>query len=557
MTTPDNLKVLFLSPEIVPFAKTGGLADVAGALPLALNSLGAEVRLVLPFYRTIRKGDFEIRPFIDNIEIPLGKDTLKAAIKVSHLSDGIPVYLVEREDLYNRPNLYGNASGGYYDNLERFSFYAHAVLILMRSISFAPHIIHCHDWQTGLIPALLKGPYKNNRLLSETPTVFTIHNLGYQGIFPSEKLPTTGLPKEDFFHLEGVEFWGNISLLKTGIMYSEAITTVSPSYAVEIQTREFGMGMEGVLQRRKDVLHGILNGIDYHIWNPEKDRHVPANYSQEEMAGKLHCKIALIKETGLDPSISEKPLLGIITRLDAQKGLDLLLKILDDLLSMDLGLVVLGSGDEGIRHAIQDAADRFPGRIFLNTGFDEPLAHRIMAGTDIFLIPSRYEPCGLTQMYALKYGTVPIVRATGGLKDTVVQFNTQTGKGNGFKFRPYKPASFLRVIRTATKLFNHPKTWQRLISNGMKADFSWDRSARSYMKLYESLMMKSKVSMRSRVGYSDKDGTTLRSLGTSFAKASKGSPRHPIGPKPARQRRAGVDRSSSQPFRAGHFGDGD
>jgi starch synthase len=450
------------------------------------------VRLVLPLYRTVRDGDFEIRPFIDDIEIPLGNITLKATIKESRLNDGISVYLIDREDLYDRPNLYGNASGDYYDNLERFSFYAHAALRLMRSISFSPDIIHCHDWQTGLVPALLKGPYRYNRLLSETPTVFTIHNLGYQGIFPSEKLPVTGLSKEDFFHLEGAEFWGNISLLKTGIMYSEAVTTVSPSYAVEIQTREFGMGMEGVLQRRKEVLSGILNGIDYGAWNPEKDRQLPANYSPKEMAGKARCKAALIQETGLDPSVSEKPLLGMTTRLDAQKGLDLLVNILDDLLSMDLGLVMLGSGDEGIRRAVQDAADRFPGRISLTTGFNEPLAHRIMAGADIFLIPSRYEPCGLTQMYALKYGTVPIVRTTGGLKDTIVQFNIKTCEGNGFRFGPYKPASFLRAVRAATKLFNNPETWHRLVSNGMKADFSWDRSAGSYIKLYESLVKKSK-----------------------------------------------------------------
>jgi starch synthase len=490
MTTPENLKVLFLSPEIVPFAKTGGLADVAGALPPALRSLGAEVRLALPLYRTIREGGFDIKPIIDSMEIPLGKDTLKAAVKESHLIEGIPVYLIEREDLYDRPHLYGNASGDYYDNLERFSFYAHAVLRLMQAISFRPDIIHCHDWQTGLVPALLKGPYKDNKIFSKTSTVFTIHNLGYQGIFPSEKLASTGLSRDDFFHLEGLEFWGKVSLLKAGIMYSEAVTTVSPSYAGEILTREFGAGMEGVLQRRKDVLQGILNGIDYDVWNPEKDRHLPANYSPKEMTGKARCKTALLQETGLDSSILGKPLLGMITRLDAQKGLDLLVKILDDLLSMDLGLVLLGFGDEKIQQAIRDAAERFPGRVGLTTDFNEPLAHRIMAGADIFLIPSRYEPCGLTQMYALKYGTVPIVRATGGLKDTIVQFNIKTGKGNGFKFRPYKPASFLRAIRSAIKHFNNPEAWQQVVSNGMKEDFSWDRSARSYMRLYHSLLNK-------------------------------------------------------------------
>jgi starch synthase len=484
----ESLKVLLLSSEAVPFAKTGGLADVAGSLPAALRRLGVDVHLVLPFYRIVREGKFETCLLIKDLKVPLGNSELAATVLEAKTEEGFPVYLIDREDLYDRPNLYGNPMGDYYDNLERFSFSARAALMIVETLSLKPDLIHCHDWQTGLVPALLKGSHGEISFFGKTPTVFTIHNLGYQGLFPADKLPLTGLPRGEFFHPEGLEYYGKISLLKAGIVYSDAITTVSPTYAEEIQTPEYGMGMEGILRSRRDSLHGILNGVDYRLWDPSRDTHLPAIYAPRRMAGKCRCKESLIQEMGLDPSLSKRPLLGMISRLDAQKGLDLLVQILDDILALDLGLVVLGSGDEHIQQAIQDAAQNHPGGVGLKIGFDEPLAHRIVAGADVFLIPSRYEPCGLTQMYALKYGTVPVVRATGGLDDTVVQFNSETGGGNGFKFGPYEPKAFLGAIKQAIDLFSRTTAWEKLIANGMEADFSWERSARDYLSLYESLL---------------------------------------------------------------------
>ncbi|MGM0381966.1 MAG: glycogen synthase GlgA [Thermodesulfobacteriota bacterium] len=486
----DNLKVLFLSPEAVPFAKTGGLADVAGALPNALVRLGTDVDLMLPFYRVVREEGFEPRLLLRDLKVPLGNSELAAQVPGAKTEAGLPVYLIEREDLYDRPNLYGNPMGDYYDNLERFTFFSHAALRTVETLSVKPDVIHCHDWQTGLVPALLRGPYRDSPFLGATATIFTIHNLGYPGLFPSEKLSVTGLSGEEFFHPEGLEYYGKISLLKAGIVYSDAITTVSPTYSKEIQTPEYGMGMEGTLQYRRSSLHGILNGVDYQLWDPARDAHISVHYSPDKVAGKHACKESLIQEMNLDPLLTKRPLLGMISRLDAQKGLDLLVKILDDILALDVGLVILGSGDERIQGAIQEAAQRRPGRIGLTIGFDEPLAHRIMAGADIFLIPSRYEPCGLTQMYALKYGTVPIVRATGGLDDTVAPFNRKTREGNGFKFSAYEPKAFLEAIRKAVDIFQDPKAWKRLMANGMKADFSWDQSARRYMELYRSVIRK-------------------------------------------------------------------
>jgi starch synthase len=487
---PKKLNILFLSPEAVPFAKTGGLADVSGALPGALKRLGADVRLIIPFYRLVREGDFEIKPLLNDLEVPLGSERVRASVLETRTEERVPVYLIDREDMYDRPHLYGNAQGDYYDNLERYAFYSMAALHLSESLSFLPDVIHCHDWQTGLVPPLLKGSPSDTSPLKGTPSVFTIHNMGYQGIFTEEKLAITGLSREEFFHPEGLEYWGKISLLKSGIVYSEAITTVSPSYAQEIQTPEYGMGLEGMLQKRRAFLHGILNGIDYRIWDPARDKHLPVNYSLEDISGKVRCKEALLQEMNLDPSLKDRPLIGMISRLDTQKGLDILIQILDDILSLDTGIVILGSGDESIQQAIQETAANHPGRVSLFIGFNDPLAHRIMAGVDIFLIPSRYEPCGLTQMYALKYGTIPVVRATGGLNDTIIQFDGRTKKGNGFKFEPYDPSAFFEAIRQAVKLFKNSKVWKKVMTNGMNADFSWDRSAKSYMDLYQSVLKK-------------------------------------------------------------------
>ena len=481
-----QLKILFLSPEAVPFAKTGGLGDVAGSLPPALRRLGVDVRLVLPLYAMVRKSGADMRLIGEDLKVPLGSSRLTARIWESQTAQNTPLYLIEREDLFDRPNLYGNSSGDYYDNLERFSFFCHGALRLAEELSFCPDLVHCHDWQSGLVPPLIKGPYRHSACVGKAKTMFTIHNLGYQGIFPPEKLGLTGLSPEGYFRMDGLEFWGKISLLKAGLVYSDMITTVSPTYAQEIQTDSYGLGMEGILQQRRSALFGILNGVDYGVWDPEHDAHLPARYSLKRMAGKRKCKEALIREMALNPALETRPLLGVISRLDAQKGIDLLVEALPQILALDVGVVILGSGDESIQEALRKTVRNNPGRVGLTVGFDEPLAHRIMGGADLFLIPSRYEPCGLTQMYALRYGTVPVVRATGGLDDTIVSFHKKTGDGTGFKFTAYQPQALLSAIAGAADLFGDVKLWKKLRTNGMEADFSWDRSARSYLDLYRS-----------------------------------------------------------------------
>ena len=481
-------KVLFLSPEVAPFAKTGGLADVAGALPMALKRLGVDVRLVLPLYRTVRDGGFESRHLFKGLEIPFGNQVIQADVLETQMEEGVPVYLINREDLYDRPDLYGNAMGDYDDNLERFAFFAHAALRIIQSVDYKANLIHCHDWQTGLVPALLKGPLGHESFFEGMRTVFTIHNLGYQGLFPEEKFLVTGLPRDPFFLPEGLEYYGRIGLLKAGIEYADAITTVSPTYAREIQTPEFGLGMDGIVSHRKAFLHGILNGVDYRVWDPSRDSHLPRRYSLQDRSGKRYCKTGLINEMGLDADLAVRPLLGMVSRLDRQKGLDLLLAVLEDTLSLNAGLVILGTGDEQVEEALRKTVLRHPKRIGLRIGFDDPLAHRIIGGSDMFLMPSRYEPCGLTQMYALKYGTVPVVRATGGLEDTIASFDPDTGEGNGFKFKPYEPEAFLTSIREAVQCFEDTGAWEKVVTNTMKADYSWERSARVYMDLYESLL---------------------------------------------------------------------
>jgi starch synthase len=484
----EKLRILFLTPEAVPFCKSGGLADMAGSLPLALKRLGADVRMVLPRYRSVREAGRRLKPLIRKLSVPLGPGVLEADVLETRATRGLPVYFIDREDLYDRPGLYGGACGDYYDNPERFAFFSHAVLKLAEAIRFRPHLIHCHDWQTGLVPALLKGPYRESPVLGGVRSVFTVHNLGYQGIFPGNRFSLTGLPEPYFFHPDGLEYWGNVSLLKSGLVYADALTTVSPTYALEIQTPEFGKGMEGVLQNRRAELHGILNGADYSLWNPAADPHIPSRFTLNRISGKAACKKALIEEMGLDATMEDRPILGMTSRLDAQKGIDLLLGSIGALRGLDAALVVLGTGEEANEKALLKAARRQAGRVAVRIGFDEGLAHRIVAGSDMFLIPSRYEPCGLTQMYALRYGAAPVARETGGLNDTVTQFDPASGEGNGFKFGPYEPKALVSALRRAVSLFRQPGVWKKVMVNGMRADFSWNRSAVQYLDLFRSLV---------------------------------------------------------------------
>lgn len=481
------LRILFLSSEVAPFAKTGGLADVAGALPDALKRQGAEVSIALPFYRVTREGAFSVQPMVSGLRVPLGAATLTGRVLQAHTKEDVPVYLFEREDLFDRPNLYATSEGDYYDNLERFVYFSRAALLFLKHRGSPVDVIHCHDWQTGLVPAHLKTVYRDDPLFASTRTLFTIHNIGYQGLFPKEKLAVCGLPP-GVLHMEGLEYWGQISLLKAGIVYADALTTVSPSYAREIQSPEFGLGMEGILQKRAKDLHGILNGADYGLWSPDKDPDIPYPYDEHRLEEKARNKEALLHEVGLKESLRDRPLFGMISRLSAQKGCDLLVQVMEEIIGMGAGVVILGSGEEKYQTLLEKAARRHPGDLSLRIGFDESLAHRIMAGADVLLIPSLYEPCGLTQMYALKYGTVPLVRATGGLDDTIVPFDPETGQGNGFKFGPYKADALMGAVKEAASLYEVPATWRVLMRRGMAEDFSWDRSAQRYLDLYQSIL---------------------------------------------------------------------
>lgn len=481
------MNILFLSSEVAPYAKTGGLADVAGSLPRALKRLGVEVAVGLPLYRMVKEGPFQRQVVLKGLQVPLAGQTLTGNVQATETEDGVPVYLFEREDLFDRPNLYRTAEGDYYDNLERFAFFSHAALVFAKATGMVFDVIHCHDWQTGLVPAYLSTLFRMDPFFSSTATLFTLHNIGYQGLFPAEKLSVCGLPPETY-HPEGVEYWGAISLLKAGIVYSDAMTTVSPTYGREIQTSEFGMGMEGILQKRSATLHGILNGADYSVWDPAIDPHIASNYDSDHLSEKMVDKAALLKEAGLEPALLERPVLGMISRLSHQKGCELFITILDEVVAMKAGMVILGEGEEQYENVLRDAAERYPGTVAVKIGFDETLAHRIMAGADIFLVPSFYEPCGLTQMYALKYGTVPVVRATGGLEDTIEEFDHWSKTGNGFKFGPYDSKAFLSAIQRAMDLWTDRETWEILMRKGMAADFSWDRSAGRYLDLYQSLI---------------------------------------------------------------------
>jgi starch synthase len=479
-----SVRVVFVASEMVPFAKTGGLADVAGALPDALAREGADVQCFIPGYRSVLERFGPLKEALPGFSVPLGKDRLSVSVLEARTDSGTPVFVVQREDLFDRPNLYGTSGEDYYDNLERFTVFSHAVLHATAAMGFAPHILHCHDWQTGLIPPLLQGPYAGSRGLKDAASVFTVHNLGYQGLFSTDKLALTGLDRERFFHVEGLEYWRAISLLKAGLVYADAVTTVSPAYAREIQTPELGMGMEGVLVKRRNVLHGILNGADYDRWNPGTDPFLPASYGPGSLVGKEHCKAALIQEMGLGPDCAERPIAAVISRLDTQKGLDWIVEILEDILALDVALVILGTGNDRIEADLREAEKRAGKRMALRLLFDEALAHRIMAGADLFLMPSRYEPCGLTQMYALKYGTIPVVRATGGLEDTVTAYDPRSGKGTGFKFSPVDASALLGAVRDAVRLYEDRDAWKAVQKAGMEADFSWAQSARAYLEVY-------------------------------------------------------------------------
>ncbi len=483
------MRVLFAASEVAPFAKTGGLADVAGALPAALAGLGVDVRVVMPLYRQIDRGAHALRDTGTLLEVPIAGRTETTAVHEGRLPGrggaGVPVYFLEADRYYDRDGLYGVAGRDFQDNAERFTFFSRAVVELGRHDLVRADLFHCHDWQTGLVPAYLETLYAADPVVGRAASVFTVHNLGYQGLFWHYDLHLTGLGWEHFTPA-GLEYWGKISFLKAGLVYAALLTTVSPTYAKEIQTEEMGHGLDGVLRARADRLVGVLNGLDVDEWNPETDRYIPVRYSVRDLSGKAADKTALQEAYRL-PKRSDVPIVGIIARLADQKGCDLIAEALPALVERGVQVVLLGAGDPAYEDLFRNAARKYPSEVGVTIAYDNALAHLIEAGADLFLMPSRYEPCGLNQMMSLRYGTVPVVRATGGLADTVVEAAPDEG-GNGFAFVPYETGALLGAVDRALACFGDREWWRALQAKGMSADFSWAASARHYLDVYRQAL---------------------------------------------------------------------
>jgi starch synthase len=480
---------LFVASEAVPYAKTGGLADVVGSLPRALIKLGCEVALILPRYKAISPDKFKLEYEAKGVPIPMGMGEMSADILSTRLGDThAKAYFIQNDRYFNRDSFYGTLEGDYHDNAERFAFFSRAVLEALKALDWFPEVLHLNDWQTGLVAAYLKTLYRSDPRYAPLRTLFSIHNMAYQGLFPKYVLPMTGIGWEEYQH-EKMEFYDQVNYLKAGLVYSDALNTVSERYAQEIQTEEFGHGLQGVLKSRASDLYGIVNGIDYGEWNPATDKEIPAQYTVKNHDRKEDSKKELL--AGLNLKFEAKtPVVGLISRLTDQKGLDLIAEIIQDFLSLDVQLVVLGFGEQKYHTLFEDMRQRFPAKLAVSLKFDNRLAKLIYAGSDLFLMPSRFEPCGLGQMISMKYGTVPVVRATGGLADTVVNLSPDGKKGTGFVFEDYRGEELLFTLKRAVEAFRQPKLWSDLVQRGMRQDFSWDASAGKYLQLYGDILAK-------------------------------------------------------------------
>lgn len=474
------MRILFAASEALPYAKTGGLADVIEALPRALVKLGHEVAVFLPLYRGVKATAISLA----SMTIPQGTRLRFPAIANGGLHRGVRYFFLDDPFYFDRDGLYGDKNREYPDNAERFTEFSRATIELAKQV-WMPDLIHCHDWQTAMVPVLLRTSYADDPAVLDLPVVFTVHNMGYHGVFPKESLDRAGIPPA-VFHPGGIEFFGNVNFLKGGLVYSDYLTTVSRKYAEEIQTSEFGFGLEGVVRMRADRLVGILNGVDYSAWSPDRDTLIPAKYSAKNLAGKRECKLALLDEFQLLKDNPNRPVLGIVSRFADQKGFDLIARIVREMLQEDILLAVLGTGERRYEELFRALATDFPGRVGAVIAYDNRLAHLVEAGADIFLMPSRYEPCGLNQIYSLRYGTVPVVRATGGLDDTIEPFDLEHGTGTGFKFWEYSGSALLHTIRQALHHYSDEGVWKRIQLNGMAQDFSWNTSAAEYARLYEA-----------------------------------------------------------------------
>jgi len=492
----QRLRVLLVASEASPFAKTGGLGDVAAALPRALRALGHDVRILMPHYRGVERHGSGIRVVVPRLEVPVGDRLVEGALLGTETSAGVPVYFLRQDHYFDRDGLYGAGDEDFPDNCERFVFFCRGALEALIALdgqgreAWRPQIIHANDWQTGLTSVYLRTLYRDHPALGGAATVFTIHNLAYQGVFWHHDMPMTGLGW-DVFTPAGLEFYGKVNFLKGGLVFSDLLTTVSRTYAAEIRTAEFGNGLEGVLEERAQDLHGVVNGIDYEQWNPAKDPALPRAYSPGEPEGKVACREALRRELGLDELGLDRapgPLVVMVTRLAGQKGLDLALESLPGMLDAGCRVALLGSGETSLEEAWIQAAARHPGLVAARIAYDPALASRMYAGADCVLIPSRYEPCGLTQLIALRYGAVPVVRRTGGLADTVTEFDPARRTGTGFLFDELSADALLDAVRRAAAAFRRPELWSALVKNAMTEDFSWDASAREYAQLYRKVL---------------------------------------------------------------------
>src|ERR1700689_5451141 len=475
------MHIAFVASEGVPFSKTGGLADVVGALPRALAALGHQVSVYLPRYRQTKLT--EPATVVRSITIPFDDKYRFASVLTGGSQSGVRFYFVECPEYFDRDGLYGTPAGDYPDNAERFALFSRTVLEASKILG-VPDVFHCHDWQSALVPILLRTVYAEDPALRETATVFTIHNMGYQGLFPPETLPLLMLPW-DLFTMSKMEFFGQVNFLKGALTYSDYVTTVSRKYSQEIQTAEYGFGLEGVLHDRASTVSGILNGVDYDEWSPQTDKFAVAKFSPQDLSGKTKCKQDLLATFGMAAADAKLPVIGIVSRFAAQKGFDLISQIADRLARESMIMVALGAGDKPYEELFLRLHKQFPNKIAVKVAYDNAIAHKIEAGADMFLMPSRYEPCGLNQIYSLKYGTVPIVRATGGLDDTIDPWDARTGKGTGFKFTDYSGEALLLTIKDALKAFRDQSSWQTLMRNGMNKDFSWNASAKEYARVYE------------------------------------------------------------------------
>jgi len=475
------MRIIIVGSEMTPFVKTGGLADVIGALSRELAELGHEVVTFLPLYRALKDKAAAAQCVSNNIRVPMGGRSMVGAVYELQLAERLRVAFVRQDELFDREGLYGESDHDYEDNAARYLFFSKAVVASIPALRFVPDVLHAHDWQAAFVPLWWSRTLAPAWRLR---TVFTIHNLAYQGLFPRRQFDLTNLPA-DYFGVKGLEFHGQLNVLKAGLLYSDVLTTVSQHYAQEIQTKEYGCGLEGLLKSYRGKLHGVLNGADYTEWNPRTDRHIVANYDSHSLANKVTCKRALLETLKLPVERAWAPVIGMVSRIVEQKGYDFITETIPQIISMGASLAILGEGDPDLEKRLQKLAERYPTRLSLRLCFDEALAHQIEAGADMFLMPSRFEPCGLNQMYSLRYGTVPIVRATGGLADTVEPYNPGTQTGNGFSFEACTPAAMLAAVARALETYRQRQHWVRVIQNAMACDFSWRKSALQYLSLYQ------------------------------------------------------------------------